>query len=87
MVDSHQTTGLHGHMAKQASLVLSAVSHSGMTSAQDDGWGHHLLYVSSARYLSGTLSLNKLNKAPSRLEDMACVSEQKQALRSPVLGW
>lgn len=60
---------------------------SGMRSTQDGDIVFCIFVLSSVGYLSGTLYLNKLDKALSRLEDMAFVNEQKQTLRSPALGW
>ena len=54
-----------------------------MRSTQDGDIVFCVFVLSSVGDLSGALDLNKLNKALSRLEDVAFVNEQTQALRPP----
>lgn len=63
------------------------MSPSGVRSTQDGDIVFRVFVLSSVGDLSGALDSNKLNKALSRLEDMAFVDEQTQALRPPTLGW
>lgn len=64
--------------------VLATIPHPGMRSTQDGDIVFCGFVLSSVGDLSGALDLNKLNKALSRLEDVAFVNEQTQALRPPL---